>query len=123
MKKWERQDFEIQTVAAWVLRGGVITSVSVMILGLALTFRSGTPSVALMESRHFNGDLSALVRGVAGADPLSIMEAGVLLLVLTPILRVACSIVLFAFAERDWLYTAITTAVLAITLYSLLILR
>ena len=45
---------------------------------------------------------------------------GVLLLIATPVARVALSLVGFAL-ERDWHYVLITAIVLAILLYSLII--
>jgi uncharacterized membrane protein len=53
-------------------------------------------------------------------DPLALVALGLLILLLTPILRVAISIVIFAL-ERDWLYTVITLIVLLILLVSLLL--
>jgi len=47
-----------------------------------------------------------------------IIQLGLLLLIATPVARVAFSVVAFA-AERDWLYVAITLIVLAILIYSL----
>jgi uncharacterized membrane protein len=44
---------------------------------------------------------------------------GLLLLIATPIARVAFSAVAFVL-ERDWLYTGVTLFVLALLLYSLL---
>ncbi|MDQ2773857.1 MAG: DUF1634 domain-containing protein, partial [Acidobacteriota bacterium] len=49
----------------------------------------------------------------------SIIQFGILLLIATPILRVAFSLVGFAM-ERDKAYVLITTVVLAILLYSLI---
>jgi uncharacterized membrane protein len=47
------------------------------------------------------------------------MQLGLLLLIATPIARVAFSI--FAFAlERDWLYVGLTTVVFAVLLFSIL---
>jgi uncharacterized membrane protein len=59
---------------------------------------------------------------IAGAFALrsrSIIQLGVLLLIATPIVRVAFSIVGFAL-EGDRLYVVITSVVLAILLYSLI---
>jgi len=48
-----------------------------------------------------------------------LIEVGLLLLIATPIARVALSAVLFA-RQRDWLYVGITLLVLALLTYSLL---
>ena len=94
-----------------------------MLLGLALSFAQSFPTVAEMESRRFSGDLGQVLRGALAGEGLSLIELGILLLVLTPILRVASSMVIFAVEERDWFYALVTFLVLALTLTSLLILR
>ncbi len=50
---------------------------------------------------------------------IRVIRLGLMILIATPVARVALSI--FAFAlERDWIYVAITILVLAILLYGLL---
>jgi len=51
-------------------------------------------------------------------DGRAIIEIGLLLLIATPVSRVAFSIVAFGL-QRDWLYVAFTCIVLAILLFSL----
>ena len=48
------------------------------------------------------------------------MTVGLLVLIATPVMRVAVSILAFA-ADRDWRFVAITISVLAILLVSLLV--
>lgn len=115
----------IQDLSAWVLRVGVISSVATMLAGLAIAFVRNPPTVDEMEGRgatvHYRA--SAIVHGTLHADGASIIELGVVMLVLTPIIRVGTSMILFAVEERDWLYAAITSIVLGMTLVSLLALR
>ena len=113
----------IQDVSAWILRVGVVSSVAVMLLGVVVRFSQKVPSVARMQSARFDDHLSVLAQGVAAGQGRSIIEVGILLLVLTPILRVATSMVLFLAEERDLFYTLVTLAVLGLTLLSLLVLR
>lgn len=110
----------INDVSAWVLRGGVISSVLVMLTGIVFSFVHGTVSLERMETARFKYDPGAVVRGVIHGRGQSIIEAGIYLLVLTPVVRVLMSIILFVFAERDWAYGAITLCVLALTLAGLL---
>ena len=56
-------------------------------------------------------DLHALLPRLAQFEPRALIQAGVLLLVLTPVARVAATLIAFA-ARRDWLYVAVTLAVL-----------
>jgi uncharacterized membrane protein len=113
----------IQDAASWVLRIGVVVSVTVMVAGLALAFVKGGLTQAVMESRPFSSEFAALARGIAAGDPFALIELGVLLLVLTPILRVFSAMVLFATEERDRLYTAVTFLVLVMTVGSLLLIK
>ena len=115
-------DFDVYDASAWILRSGVVASVATMLVGLAESFREGIVSVELMQSRRFQADLGAILRGAARFDGMALVELGILLLVLTPILRVATALALFA-RERDRLYTAIAAFVLAVSLGSLLLAR
>jgi uncharacterized membrane protein len=55
--------------------------------------------------------------GLTQGDPVALVALGLLVLLATPFLRVAVSIVAFAL-ERDWRYVGITALVLAILLAS-----
>jgi uncharacterized membrane protein len=115
----------IQDASSWILRVGVIVSVAVMLTGLALAFvQDGSGlTVHRMENSAFSLDLQQLDRGLAHGDAFALMELGVLLLVLTPILRVLTAMVLFALEERDRLYTVVTCLVLVMTLGSLVFIK
>ncbi len=67
-------------------------------------------------------DFGGLTSRLAILEPLAISQLGLLTLLATPVVRVAASVVAFA-SEGDRLYTAITAAVLAILLTSILLLR
>jgi uncharacterized membrane protein len=53
---------------------------------------------------------AAVASGLASLNPLSLILLGLMLLIATPILRVALGIASFA-RERDWLYVLITSIV------------
>lgn len=118
-----RGDLEIEDISSWILRIGVVASVAVMLLGLVLSFTHGFPSVETMQTVSFSGGFRPLLSGLRAGDGVAFMETGILMLVLTPILRVFSSMVLFATVERDWFYTLVTLVVLVMTLLSLLVLR
>ncbi len=63
--------------------------------------------------------IPGVLRSVAGGHGRGWIQLGLLLLISTPIARVAFSIVGFTI-ERDRMYVAFTVIVLAILLYSLL---
>ena len=110
----------INDVSAWVLRTGVIASVVVMLTGIGFSFVHGTVSLERVQSATFDYQPRAILRGIAAGRGQSIIEAGIYLLVLTPVTRVMMSMILFVFAERDWTYGIITACVLALTLAGLL---
>ena len=63
--------------------------------------------------------IAGVVHDVASLHSRGIIQLGLLLLIATPIARVAFSVAGFAL-ERDWLYVGITLAVLGVLVYSLL---
>jgi uncharacterized membrane protein len=110
----------IEGASAWVLRIGVASSVTVMLIGIGFSFAHGTISVQRMQSDGFEYRLSEIGRGIAAGRGKSIIEAGIYLLVLTPVMRVLASMILFVLVERDRIYSLITLIVLLLTLTGLL---
>jgi uncharacterized membrane protein len=110
----------ISDVSAWVLRAGVIASSGVMLVGILFTFAHGTISIDRIKHDGFDYRPSDILAGIAHGRGKSIVEAGIYLLLFTPILRVAASTLLFAFQERDKLYAIITLIVLILTLAGLI---
>ena len=100
----------------WVLRGGVILSASIILIGfLMLPLRPGGLSVQRFLS--FPQTLGQVWAGLLTLHPQAIITLGLLLLIATPIMRVAVSIVVFAL-EGDRRFVVITVLVLAILLLS-----
>ena len=62
--------------------------------------------------------LSGIVAYAFSVHGRGIIQLGLLFLIATPVVRVAFSAVAFAL-ERDWLYVAVTSLVLAVLLFSL----
>jgi len=112
----------IQDISAWVLRIGVVVSVTVMLVGIAFSFVHGTTPVSRMQSATFDYRPRAILKGVLAGSGKAIIEVGIYLLVLTPIMRVFMSALMFAFHEKDWLYAAITFLVLVLTVAGLVFL-
>ncbi len=67
-------------------------------------------------------DFGALGRNLLALRPIGLAQAGLLVLVATPVMRVAASVIGFSL-EGDRLYAGITLVVLAVLLSSLFILR
>jgi uncharacterized membrane protein len=116
-------DTIVQDVSGWVLRIGVILSVVVMLVGFLLSYFQNHPTVKFMEHATFKWSTHKLVIGVLHGSGESIIELGLLLLVLTPVTRVAVSVFLFTFVDKDRFYALVTLGVLALTLISLFFIR
>jgi uncharacterized membrane protein len=118
---------DVEAFISTTLRAGVTISVIVMFSGILFTFIhhpayfSSRP--ALGELTSGGGDYPHSVRevlhGIAAHHGQAIAMLGVLLLIATPVMRVAISVLLFA-AEKDFRYVLITAVVLAILLTSML---
>lgn len=67
-------------------------------------------------------DFGALIGELLAIRPIGLAQAGLIVLIATPVIRVAASVVAFTL-EGDRLYAAITLVVLAILLTSLVVLR
>jgi uncharacterized membrane protein len=116
-------DQRIETTLGNLLRAGVLLSALVVLIGgVIYLLRHGRSPVDFGMFRGEPADLRN-VRGIIG-DTLAlrgrgIIQFGLLLLIATPVARVAFSI--FGFAEeRDRMYVVFTVIVFSILLYSLL---
>ncbi len=110
----------ISDVSAWVLRAGVVSSSLVMLTGILFSFVHGTVSIVRIKTDGCDYRPDIIWNGILHGQGKRIIEAGIYLLLFTPIMRVFASCILFAFQERDRLYTVITLVVLILTLAGLL---
>lgn len=108
-------------VVSAFLRYGVLISAIVIVLGLGLMLvRRGPdtflymPSVRAPESTDMNS-LRAILRDLLPPRSQAVIEAGILLLIVTPVLSVGTAAVAFAI-EGDWLYFLIAAFVFAVLL-------
>ncbi len=120
-KAWTDQQMDI--VIGVILRTGVIISALVVLLGGVVYLHKfafnqpyyrvfhGEPS----DLRHITG----IIRDAMALRGRGIIQFGLLLLIATPVARVAFSVVAFAF-QRDRLYVMVTLIVLGILLFSLI---
>lgn len=116
-------DQRIELVIAQLLRAGVLISAFVVIAGAILYL--GPHPWARVDYRVFHSEpaelrtVDGILHDAFAGHASGIMQLGLLLLIATPIARVAFSV--FAFAmEGDRMYVVFTLIVLAILLYSLL---
>lgn len=105
----------MEKALSWVLRIGVALSGVLVIVGLTLMF------VTKNTSNPFGVmDLEWIIRGNSFFDPSHILFLGYAVLLLTPLLRVAVSILLYLKAH-DIPFTAITLIVFVILIISMTI--
>lgn len=115
-------DHTLELLVGNLLRAGVLFAAAVAVVGgLLYLARDGN---AVVDYRTFRGEPQALrsvsgtVAAVLQGNTRALMQLGLLLLIATPIARVALSLVGFA-KEGDRRYIAITALVLALLLFSL----
>ncbi len=105
-----------ELIISGVLRGGVLLSVAIILSGIGWFFY--LTSIGALAHPSFPDTLPAVWHGLLALDPPSIIVVGLLVLLATPVMRVAVSIIAFAL-EEDRTYVTITTLVLAILLFSI----
>jgi uncharacterized membrane protein len=101
----------IERTLRWVLLAGLAVSVVLMLVGIGLSLRDGAhlPSGVVPL-----GDLAA---GLAKLRPAAYLSLGLIVLIGTPFVRVAGSVITFA-RQRDRRYVLVTGAVLVVMLLS-----
>jgi uncharacterized membrane protein len=118
-----RQEARFEQWLGNLLRAGVLLAASVVLLGgvLYLARHGGEKA----DRKAFHGEPaefrnpSGIVKNALDFRGRGVIQFGVLLLVATPVARVAFSV--FGFLrERDFTYVALTLVVLAVLLFSLL---
>jgi uncharacterized membrane protein len=119
-QKWTDQ--YVEELIGNLLQTGVILASAVVLLGGSIyLIRHG---LSAPQYHVFMGEptdlrtLSGIVRDALTLRGRGIIQLGLLLLIATPVARVAFSVAAFAL-QRDRLYVVVTLVVLAILLYSL----
>jgi uncharacterized membrane protein len=119
----EHSDKQIDKWMGLLLRTGVILAASVVLAG-GVVFLARNPTLPINYC-VFRGEpqgfrtISGIIGEARAFRGRGLIQLGLLILIATPIARVAFSVFAFLF-ERDWKYTGFTLAVLALLLYSLL---
>jgi len=114
----------VENAIGLLLRAGVLLAALIVICGGALYL--GHHGAGVPEYQRFHGEPSPLrrVSGVfaelAHGSGRGVIQLGLLVLIATPVLRVAFAALAFS-RQRDWLYTAISLLVLAVLAYAMLV--
>lgn len=120
----EEADQAMEIAIGHLLRVGVTVSAVIVLAGGVLYLlqeRGARPDYSAFHGvgASLSEILGSVFRGTIAGDGRSLIQLGLLLLIATPIARVVLAAVGFL-REKDRLYSAISAAVLAILLYSLL---
>ncbi len=105
------------------LRIGVLTSAAFIILGLLLFFVTDKGPQTVDEALAKGQEItqvrpSTIIDGLRDTSPESYIQVGILVLILTPFVRVAMTLWLFA-KQRDWTFVVLAGIVLGILLLGL----
>jgi uncharacterized membrane protein len=115
-------DRRLESIIGNLLRAGVVITATITSIGGVIYLAHSGESLA--HYRLFHGEPADLrqVRGVlsdaSSGGGLAIMQLGLLLLIATPVARVAFSLAAFA-VQRDRLYVVVTLTVLAVLTFSM----
>jgi uncharacterized membrane protein len=113
---------DMQAIIGWILRAGVFISMTIVFLGgLVFIYRHGheTADYHIFKGvPDFVHSASGIINGIFTLRGRAIIQAGIILLIATPIIRVVFSAIGFVL-EKDYLYVGITMIVLLIILISM----
>jgi uncharacterized membrane protein len=119
---------KVELVISSILRVGVMLSASLILAGMVLSF-AAHPQYARRASSlrgltgagaTFPHSFTAVIQGTARLDGPAVVALGLLVLVATPVVRVAASVVGFVY-ERDRPFVAITMTVLLLLIASFVV--
>jgi uncharacterized membrane protein len=115
-------DHDLDLSVAAMLRVGVSVAAIVVFLGGILLLRHPwTPAPSYSRFQAGGRELTTLTgifHGVMHAEPQSVVQLGLVILIATPVARVALCVVGFA-RQRNRLYVAVSLVVLMVLAYSL----
>lgn len=116
-------DRRLELIIGNLLRIGVLTAASVVFLGgVVYLARSSHGQV---DYHHFvvasesSTTVTGIIRSAVRFESEGLIQLGLLLLIATPVARVALAVAGFAL-ERDWLYVGISFVVLIVLVASIL---
>lgn len=102
---------QMEDLISAFLRAGVILSAAVIGIGLAIAVFRGTGIAAYPTT------ISGVITGITTLNLMAVIDLGLLLLIITPVVRVGMSVAVFLY-ERDYFYAAVTLFVLTVLMIS-----
>ena len=120
-RAWSDEKME-QIIGTLLISGVIAAALIVLVGGVLYLFRYGA---AFPDYAVFRGEpaelrsLSGIVGGALSFQIRSVIQLGLLLLIATPVARVAFCLLAFAL-QRDRTYVIVTLIVFAVLMYSLI---
>lgn len=125
---WQERDMEL--FLGKFLRFGVMLSCAITLIGgIFYLYQQGgilpeySPTSEILPFKGVEQNLrsiSAILQGIMVLDGASIIQFGVIVLIATPVIRVAISAIAFLI-EKDYMYVIITLIVLVIIIANMLL--
>jgi len=118
----------MEVAISTLLRAGIIISLSIVLLGVIIMYahhpeylHSGEPLAHLKSAEYrYPTTLGGIFRSAFAGQGRAIVLLGVFVLFMTPVMRVAVSILTFVW-EKDWSFVLVTSVVLVFLLLSLVL--
>ncbi len=119
----QARQFEMDALVGTILQDGVLLSLGLIVVGMVWRwFRTGSLAIdyRIAGINLFQFVIDEIRLAVHGAvRPHLMINLGIAVLMLTPFIRVAASMIYFMSVLRNWKYTLFTAVVLIVLTYSL----
>ncbi len=119
----EKRQFEMDTLVGTILQDGVLLSLGLILAGMCWRWlRTGGLALdyQITGVNLFQFVVDEVRLALDGSvRPRLLINLGIAVLMLTPFIRVAASVVYFMGVLRNWKYTLFTAVVLTVLTYSL----
>lgn len=99
------------------IQTGIILSASVIMIGMIMLFVMGTSGY---PPNVFPITLTQVFTGLLALKPAAVITTGIILLILTPLVRVGLSVIFFL-KEKDFQYVLITGSALVLLISTLIL--
>lgn len=113
----KKNNDELQVVISRSLQIGVLLSAAIILVGFAMFLITGNSGYS---GNTFPTNPLLIFEGAAQLKSFGIIMAGLIILILTPVMRVAVSIFVFL-KEKDYKYVVISAVVFTILIISFLL--
>jgi uncharacterized membrane protein len=121
-RKWAPTDSQVDAIIGNLLRTGVIVATLIVLAGASLYLikhGSETPRYHTFRGEPASlTNVSEIIKAASSFHGRGVIQLGLLLLIATPVMRVAITVVSFILM-RDRIYVGVTLIVLAVLLFSL----